>query len=393
MRLRLINFLKRHASLLIVGRAVTRFFLRITYLFPIQKKTMLFSSFGGRNFDDSPRAIYEEICRRKEFEGWRLIWAFTEPERFSLPRGETVKIDTPHFFRLLFTSRVWVSNSSMDRGFELRNPRIVRVETWHGTPLKKICGEENTNPIKKNRYVKKPDKTAIRCAQSEYDREILARVLLADKESFLLCDLPRNDALLQYTSRDKEAIRSTLGIPGTKKVLLYLPTYREYLLNEKKETYLAPPMDLKKWQERLGAEYVLLIRAHYAVNAALALTENEFVRDASGYAVLNDLYAIADVLISDYSSAFIDASILGVPMLCFAYDLQEYEEKRGLYLDLEQTLPCPVCHTEEELLREITQMDAVKASKRSEEFCRRFAPHAGHATRTVVEEMLRRLGK
>lgn len=392
MRLRLINFLKRHASLLIVGRAVIRFLLRITYLLPIHKKTMLFSSFGGRNFDDSPRAIYEEICRRKEFDDWRLIWAFAEPERFSLPRGETVKIDTPRFFRLLFTSRVWVSNSSMDRGFELRNPRIVRVETWHGTPLKKICGEENMNPVKKNRYVKRPDKTAIRCAQSEYDREILARVLLAEKDSFLLCDLPRNDALLQYTARDKEAIRDALGIPKDKKVLFYMPTYREYLLNEKKETYLAPPMDLEKWQERLGTEYVLLIRAHYAVNAALALTENTFVRDVSGYAYLNDLYAIADVLISDYSSAFIDASILGVPMLCFAYDLQEYEEKRGLYLDLEQTLPCPVCRTEEELLHEIVHLDAEKASAQTKLFCRRFAPNAGHATDAVVQEMQRRLG-
>ena len=144
MRLRFINFLKRHASLLSLCRAVIRGAMKITYLFPIRQKTMLFSSFGGRNFDDSPRALYEEICRRKEFDDWKLIWAFVEPERFSLPRGEKVRIDSLRFFRTLFTTRVWVSNSSMDRGFELRNPKILRVETWHGTPLKKICGEEHT---------------------------------------------------------------------------------------------------------------------------------------------------------------------------------------------------------------------------------------------------------
>ena len=391
MRLRFINFLKRHVGLLGFCRAAMRVMMKITYLFPIRKKTMLFSSFGGRNFDDSPRAIYDEICGRREFDDWKLIWAFVEPERYTLPRGEKIKIDSFRFFRTLFTARVWVSNSGMDRGFELRNPRILRVETWHGTPLKKICGEENTNAIKKNRYVRTPDKTAIRCAQSEYDREILARVLVAEKETFLLCDLPRNDALLRYTPKDKAAIRSTLGIPQGKKVLLYVPTYREYLLNEKKETYLVPPIDFKKWEERLGGEYVLLIRAHYAVSAVLALTENDFVRDVSAYERLNDLYAVADVLLSDYSSAFIDASILGMPMLCFAYDLEEYEEKRGLYLDLAENLPCPICKTEDEVLDAIAHLDQAKASAQTDRFRRRFAPYAGHATETVISEMQRRL--
>lgn len=391
MRLRFINFLKRHVGLLGFCRAAMRVMMKITYLFPIRKKTMLFSSFGGRNFDDSPRAIYDEICGRREFDDWKLIWAFVEPERYTLPRGEKIKIDSFRFFRTLFTARVWVSNSGMDRGFELRNPRILRVETWHGTPLKKICGEENTNAIKKSRYVRAPDKTAIRCAQSEYDREILARVLVAEKDTFLLCDLPRNDALLRYTPKDKAAIRSTLGIPQGKKVLLYVPTYREYLLNEKKETYLVPPIDFKKWEERLGGEYVLLIRAHYAVSAVLALTENDFVRDVSAYERLNDLYAVADVLLSDYSSAFIDASILDTPMLCFAYDLEEYEEKRGLYLDLAEILPCPVCKTEDEVLDEIAHLDKAEASAQTERFHRRFAPYAGHATDTVVDEMQRRL--
>lgn len=391
MRLRFINFLKRHVGLLSFCRAVMRGIMKITYLFPIRKRTMLFASFGGRNFDDSPRAIYDEICNRREFDDWKLVWAFVEPERFTLPRGEKVKIDSFHFFRILFTARVWVSNSGMDRGFELRNPRILRVETWHGTPLKKICGEEHTNAVKKSRYVSAPDKTAIRCAQSEYDREILARVLVAEKNTFLLCDLPRNDALLHYTPRDKAAIRSALGIPQGKKVLLYMPTYREYLLNEARETYLAPPVDLKKWERRLGGEYVLLIRAHYAVNAALALTENDFVRDVSAYERLNDLYAVADVLLSDYSSAFIDASILGMPMLCFAYDLEEYEEKRGLYLDLAENLPCPICKTEDEILDEITRLNKAEASARTERFRRRFAPYAGDATDTIVDEMQRRL--
>ncbi len=391
MRHRFINYLKRHNWLLGVGRGIARFFLRITYLFPIRKKTMLFASFGGRKFDDSPRAIYEQICRQPEFKDWKLIWAFTEPEKFSIPRGEKVKIDSCRFFRTLFTSQVWVSNSGMDRGLGLRNPRILRVETWHGTPLKKICGEEHTNPVR-NCFCGKKDGKAIRCAQSEYDRQILSRVLHAQPESFLMCDLPRNDGLLRYTQEDRMKIREKLKIAPDKKVILYVPTYREYLMNEKKENYLAPPVDFAKWQALLGQEYVLLVRAHYAVSAALELTENEFVRDVSGYEMLNDLYVIADILISDYSSVFVDGAICAVPMLCFAYDLQEYESKRGLYLDLAQTLPCAVSKTEEALLHEILHMDREKAAEQTRQFAEKYAPHAGNATDVVVTEMKRRLG-
>ncbi len=388
---KLINFLKRHGGLLSAGRTFARFFLHVTYLCPIKKKTMIFASFGGRKFDDSPRAIYDQIIHDPAFADWKLIWAFTEPEKVDIPRGEKVKMDSCGFYRKLFTSRVWVSNSGMDRGFELRNPRILRVETWHGTPLKKICGEEHTNATKRMAR-KRLDKKAIRCAQSEYDRQILARVLASSPESFLMCDLPRNDSLLRYTPEQKSAVRKALGIPEGKKVILYMPTYREYLLNENKENYIAPPMQLAKWRERLSDEYVLLMRAHYAVSAALELTEDEFVKDASGYGLLNDLYAIADILISDYSSAFIDGAICGMPMLCFAYDLAEYEEKRGLYLDLAEALPCTLCACEDELLAQIENLNYAEASEKTRAFAQKYAPYAGKATETVVAEMKRRLG-
>ena len=391
MRLRMINYLKSHATLLRFGFRILRCILLITYLFPIRKKQIIFASFGGRKFDDSPRAIYDEICRRREFEGWRLIWAFVDPEQVSIPRGEKVKIDTVRFFLTLFTSRVWVSNSGMDRGLQLRNPRIIRIETWHGTPLKKICGEENSKEARWGIRLSRPDRLAIRCAQSEYDLEILSRVLQADKNAFLMADLPRNDELKHFSAADCAGIRNKLSIPPEKKVILYMPTYREYLINENRENYIAPPISMEKWEKLLGDEYVLLIRAHYAVSAALELHDSDFLRDVSAYEKLNELYEIADLLISDYSSAFVDYSILGRPMLCFAYDLAEYEEKRGLYLDLSETLPCEICRDEDTLLQQIQELDTAAASDRTAAFCRRFAPYAGNAAKAVADELQRRL--
>ena len=78
-------------------------------------------------------------------------------------------------------------------------------------------------------------------------------------------------------------------------------------------------------------------------------------------------------------------------MFCFAYDLEEYEEKRGLYLPLAETLPCPVDRDEDALLEHIKTMDAAACSAAARAFHLRFAPHAGHAAEAVVNEIERRL--
>ena len=393
MREKLIYFLKTHPLIIRAIWGIARGVLNLFVNFSRQKKTILFCSFGGRSFNDSPEAIYDEICSREEFNDWRLVWAFVEPDKFIIPRGDKVKVDTFSFFKTLITSKVWVSNSGMDRGIDLITDKIIRVETWHGTPLKKIGGEENQNTFgtKPGEFKGPIDTSAIRCSQSEFDREIYVRVFHASKDSILLSDLPRNDELLTYTPERLDEIRASLGIMVRKKVILYTPTYREYKVNENKQNFIAPPMDLKKWERELGSEYVLLIRAHYAVSVALGIKENSFVRDVSLYSSLNDLYAISDMMISDYSSTYFDYAILDRPMLCFAYDKEEYEEKRGLYLDLEKDLPCKVCKHENDVISEILNMDVTAAIDATKLFHMKYAPYAGHASKVVVDAILMKL--
>ena len=393
MRERLIVFLKTHPWILRTIWSLTRGFLWFFVKITKQKKSVLFCSFGGRNFNDSPKAVFDEICRRKEFQDWRFIWAFVDPDKFNIPRGAKVKVDTFAFLKALVTSKIWVSNSGMDRGIDLITDKIVRVETWHGTPLKKIGGEENQNTmgIKPKDYKGPIDYSAIRCAQSEFDREIFARVFHASKDSILLSDLPRNDELFNYNEQDCIAIRKSLGVDKSKKVILYTPTYREYLINDNSQNFIAPPINLERWKVELGEDYVLLVRAHYAVSAALGIINNDFVKDVSAYRSLNDLFVISDMMISDYSSTFFDYSILDRPMLCFAYDKDIYEEKRGLYLDMEKELPCRVCRTEDELLSEIKKQNYVMAAKKANAFHKKYAPFAGNASKIVVDNIINKL--
>lgn len=394
MREKIIMFLKTNPSIIQLLWRIGRVIMQICIFVSKRKeKTILFASFGGRNFNDSPKAIYDEICRRDEFKDWQLIWAFVNPDKFELSRGKKIKIDTFSFFKTLITSKVWVSNSGMDRGINLMTDKIIRVETWHGTPLKKICGEENQNSfgLRPEDYKGSIDNCAIRCAQSEFDQEIFARVFHASKESILLSDLPRNDELLTYSEKQIAAIKKELDIDMSKKVILYTPTYREYLVNDDMQNYIAPPMNLNKWKKKLGEKYVLLIRAHYAVSAALGIQDNDFVKNVSTYSSINDLYAISDLMISDYSSTYFDFAILDRPMLCFAYDQEEYEEKRGFYIDMSKELPCRIHKTEDDVIDDILTMDVSEAIAATKQFHRKYAPSAGSASKTIVDEIVKRL--
>lgn len=394
MRDKIIDFLKKHPNILgVFWKVVGLLFTFIGFFVPCDDKRVIFASFGGRKFDDSPKALYEAMMKNEKFYDYTFIWTFVSPDDFEIPNAIKVKIDTPKFLWQLLRSRIWISNSGMDRGLNIRHSGCIKVETWHGTPLKKIGGDENMNSMlsegaKNRRRNGKVDDKTIRCAQSEFDRTIFTRIFNASKESILLSDLPRNDSLLRYTQSDINSIKKMFGIDG-KKVILYIPTYREYLSKEGRTDSI--PIDLKKWEKALGNKYVVLFRAHYAVKKAMCIEETSFIRDVSNYPLLNDLYAVSDIMISDYSSCYFDYSILDRPMLCYAYDLKEYSEKRGLYLNLQDTLPCVIDENEDDLLSHILDMNEEAYSENTAKFHSKYAPYAGDACNTVISEIIRRM--
>ncbi len=364
----------------------------LSFLIPIKKKTIIFVSLGGRNYDDSPRDIYEYIRSKNYFSDWTFIWAFINPDRYDIPGAKVIKFGTFSYLRTLLSCQVWITNGGIDKGVDFSRKGCIIVNTWHGTPIKKIQGEENANQVLKLYRQNKPiDKNTIRCCQSDYDKAILSRVFRADKDCFVMSGLPRNDKLLEYTPKDIDKAKIKLGIPLSKKVILYMPTYREYLINADNEIYLKPPINLKKWEDSLSNEYVLLVRAHYAVSASLGIKEGSFAKDVSKYAPLSDLYAMADILISDYSSAFFDYSIYGRPLRCFAYDYERYEKERGFYMDMEKELPCPIHKNEDELIDSIRCIDYKADCTATKAFAKKYIPNEGAARKTVVDLLIKKL--
>jgi len=110
-------------------------------------------------------------------------------------------------------------------------------------------------------------------------------------------------------------------------------------------------LDLRVLRAAIGDDHVVLLRRHPFVRRATVLGPDldGFVIDASDHPDIHDLMLVSDVLVTDYSSAIYEYSLLGRPMAFFAPDLDAYEAERGFYFDYRTGVPGPVFETTAQL--------------------------------------------
>lgn len=102
---------------------------------------------------------------------------------------------------------------------------------------------------------------------------------------------------------------------------------------------------------------------------------------------MQELIAIADIAITDYSSWIYDFVLLRKPGFIYATDIDHYNNERGFYYSLEST-PFPVATTNEELMTNIIQFDQIIYENRVEEFLReKGCCEDGNASKRVVEKI------
>ena len=380
--MKLINLIKYNKCIYYIYFYVMSFFVNFLKLFVIPNdKILLFNSFAGRKFDDSPKALFDAIKKDKRFTNYRLIWAFHEPDKFVVDGAEKIKTNGFLYFKTALAARVWITNSSVERGLSFKGKKTLYLNTWHGSPIKKMGSDIDSN----NLSFKSKSKNLVDYmnTQSLFEAEVFSRCFNIPRENFLEVGLPRNDILKKYTSEYREKIRKQLGISEDKKVILYCPTFREYEKDENLGVVLTPPLSLEKWNDNLSANYVFLFRAHYEVCKVMNIEENEFVKNVTNYPILNDLMIASDILISDYSSIFFDYSIMDKCMLHFTYDYDKYSSKRGMYFDIRDYING--ASFEDDLIHILSNLNEDLEIKRTQAFRNKYVNFCGNATDRTVD--------
>lgn len=360
----------------------------IGYVIKKDNNLVLFNSFGGKKYDDSPKELYKKMRIDKRFLGYRYVWAFHNPSEFNVPGATKVKTDSLMYFITALKAKIWITNSSLERGLSFKPKDTLYVNTWHGSTIKKMGNDIDDANISFRSLGKM--KVDIMTAQNKEQADIFSRVFEIPRENFLVCGLPRNDFLLKARPDYIAKLKEKLCLPKEKKIILYAPTFREFD-RDSRGVILKPPIDLQKWQNALANDYVLLFRAHYEVAAVLGLTTNSFCRDVTNYPEINDLLLVADMLISDYSSIIFDYALLEKPIFYYCYDYDRYKAKRGMYMDIREYIRGS--DNEIGLLDLLKNMDSQVEVERIRSFKEKFSLHDGNATDEVLDAMLEQLHK
>lgn len=353
---------------------------------------ILFNSFGGRKYDDSPRAIFESMLADERFNNYTLVWALNEPEKFTLPeRAVVVKDYTLQFFINALKAKVWITNSSMEHGLCFKKKSTIYINTWHGSAIKYLG--KDVKEEGKSFKGKSTSKEDAFYTQSEFDEYVAKRAFGKTESELKRFGLPRNDELACFKSDKANSIREELKIDPSKRVILYAPTFREYSRSSTNEITQEMHIDLTRWDREMGDKYILLVRVHYEVAKLLDFTAHRSVINVSDYPHLNDLLIISDAMVSDYSSIFIDYSILHRPMLCFAYDIDEYTRKRGMYLDIKKELPCNLVFSEDDLYGEIGRVFQQYNCycNKTAQFQKKYVTACGNASKTTCDYLADKL--
>lgn len=342
-------------------------------------KLVIFVSFMGKNFNDSPKAIYDYMQSHSEYKKFKCIWAFEHPENF--PQLNTVKIDTPAYFKTALKAKHWITNTNIERGLKFKKKDQRYLNTWHGIALKYIG---NDCPGRKDYNFDTLDYLTV---SGDHDEKVFKSAFNAKEKSYLRCGMPRNEELWKAGEVEKQAMRKKLGIPEGKRVILYAPTWREST-DGGKSYAIKPPIHFSDWEKELGEDFVVLFRAHHQTNKVLGVEYNNFVRNASDYPAVNDLMIVADLLISDYSAISFDYSVLCRPILIYAYDYDTYLAERGTYFDIDDKYPNKSCRTEEELLNKIKNLDYEVECLNTKRFRDEFVQYGENSTEICVKKLL-----
>jgi CDP-glycerol glycerophosphotransferase len=288
-----------------------------------------------------------------------------------------------------------VGNDPMPEWLRKREGQFY-VQTWHGTPLKRI-GYDIERPRFKNaqdylrRFSADVAQWDVLVSPNPFSSPIMRRAFRYDGE-LLESGYPRNDLPARGDAVRAERVRSLLGIPHGKRVVLYAPTWRDD--QAKSGGYkMELQLDIEAARAALGDDHVLLVRGHFNLGGGVEGTDGRFAIDVSRYPDIAELYLIADIMVTDYSSVMFDFAVTGRPQLFFTYDLERYRDHlRGFYFDFESEAPGPLCRTSDELIGAIRDAEPLASAHAAryrafqEKFC---AWDDGGAAARVVDRMLR----
>lgn len=330
----------------------------ISWIISKNKKRIIFNSTINSCYDYNSKYLFEYFLKNyPEYEVKYVLNNKSLKEKLEKEIGNYF-IDTFSLKNIIYCLKAytWITSSLETPlgGIFLRLNRLV-IHLGHGTPFKNIgFMEKNISIVKKIYYILIRNNFSYFLSTSHNFDKIMCNFLNVPLKRIFTNGQPRNDSIFV---NKKEFLKNNFVIKEASTNILYAPTWRQ-----KTETILFPfpDIDYKKLEKYLKENNInIFLRIHPSFESEI----NEEILKIKGIYVFNSKLAediteylsCFDMLITDYSSIFIDYLLLNRPILFLPYDIKEYNEEIGFTIDFEKHTPGSKVYDLETFLNEISK--------------------------------------
>lgn len=358
-----------------------------------ENRFVLFRNHHGSHANDSALAVYDELRRRDSRLG--LVWAVKDYSMW-VPQGARVVLeDSVEFYEAFGTATYLMLNILQPTWHKKPEGQIV-VQTHHGYPFK-IAGAPWWRKLgfsaqRIEKFWQRSDDEDYLVSPSKYATPHLGEFYRDPREispEVLEIGYPRNDVLVNSRSLEiREEARRRLGIPSGKRVVLYAPTFRDYLSDDQVTAEMVDHLDPEKLARELGGDYVVLLRGHLFNTGATKGSDH--LIDVTEYPDINHLILASDMAVLDYSSLRFDYALTKKPAFFFVPDRDAYFEARGELMPYAETVYGPLITTYAELVECLLNVDSFREtySTAREAFVARYMElEDGRATARLVDRV------
>ncbi|MBD8972400.1 MAG: hypothetical protein EGQ63_00975 [Clostridiales bacterium] len=290
--------------------------------------------------EKNAKVLFWLVPGKRKYMTYRNYWKLA----YQIARSKVVVVDD--FTPIL--NEVW----AMDH-------RIL-IQLWHA------CGAFKTFGFTRVGKDGGPNQTSTNhryynyaIVSSDEIRRFYAEGFGIDVKNVKALGVPRTDDFFKesYKSEIRAKLYEQYPQLKDKKVILFAPTFRGNGAGTAHFPF--DKFNVKDVLSKLGEEYMIIIKHHpfVAMKHPVDASVKDRVLDLSTESEINDLLFITDLLITDYSSVIFEASLLNIPMLFYAFDLEDYVVNRDFYYPFKNFVPGKIVRNVDQIVESIGQED------------------------------------
>jgi CDP-glycerol glycerophosphotransferase (TagB/SpsB family) len=333
------------------------FFNILSYFIKKDSNIWVFGAIRGQRYMDNAKYLFEYVNKNTNIEAIWLTNSDDVIDEVTKKGFIAYKIDSKEGRYYALRAKVGIVthrgiNDNADLPFYCFSKETCIVQLWHGLALKKIAFDDKVDGFRQDESkliykIKQKVKTilipfsnyinspSLLLALSQESKKIFSKAFRVDEKNVVITGYPRNDKLLQNTTRSNNI-----------KNIIYMPTFRN-------NSTLSIDVDLLEiYLLQKDLKFFIKIHPFHKISdltkQKIEKSKNIFILDIDDiYEELNRF----DILITDYSSIYFDYLLLDRPIIFTPFDKNDYLEKeRDFYYDYDSVTPGPKAQNWDEVL-------------------------------------------